>query len=265
MGRLSVSEAAGILGVNVKRVHQRIADGSLSAERVGHQWVIEEADLARLDRRPAGRPLSARSAWALAVAAALDDVRSSAPHDALLNPPEANEQMASPGIAPPERSRARARLRRLLSQALEHNDGESDSTDLAANLRSLLRNRADRRLYRASPRDLADLRSDDRINLSGISLAASGISSGDIVEGYVEVSHLPALVDGFLLSEARPGDANVVLHVVEPELIPDRRVEPDNWLLLAADLAEHQRPREIARASQIVRQVADQHPALVSR
>jgi excisionase family DNA binding protein len=257
MVKISVAEAANRLGVNVQRVHQRIADGSLPAERVGHQWAIDEADLVRLDRRSAGRPLSAKSSWILVLVSALDASAVSAP--------DAEPVAAPTSIAPPERSRARARLRAFLNEALlsqGRDDDESAAADLAANLRSLLRNRAERRLFRASPRDLGALRSDDRLDLSGISLPGSGIASGDIVEGYVAASYLGDLVDEYLLSQASHGQANVVLHAVNPADIPGRRIEPDNWLLLAADLAEHHRPRELARAAQIVREVAERHPAL---
>ena len=45
MGQVSVAEAADRMGVGVQRIHRRIAEGSLRAERVGHQWVIDEVDL----------------------------------------------------------------------------------------------------------------------------------------------------------------------------------------------------------------------------
>jgi excisionase family DNA binding protein len=269
MAKISVAEAAAHLGVNVQRVHQRIADGSLPAERVGHQWAINEADLARLDRRPAGRPLSPKSAWVLARMAAFAAAESAAPHAAApVAQADAAAALAQPDIAPSERSRARSRLREFLSDAPQpqgRRDDESAAADLAAHLRSLLRSRAERRLFHSSPRDLDDLRSDHRISLSGISLPDSGIASGDIVEGYVSDHHLNDLVDDFLLSDARHGEANVVLHVVDAAAAPDWRVESNNWLLLAADLAEHHRPREIARAAQIVREVADQYAVLRAR
>ncbi len=243
MAKLSVSEAAKRLGVNVQRVHQRIADGSLPAVRIGNQWVVEEADVVRLDRRPSGRPLSLKSAWALAAVAALD----------------------ADGVGPSERSRARARLREFLGHAAQRPvRAEEDAASLAVELRALMRNRAQRRLFRSAPRDLDDLRSEGRIILSGISLPDSGIASGDIVEGYIAGRHLDELVDAFLLSDARHEEANVVLHVVDPEVIPRWPLEPNDRLVLAADLAEHHRPREVARAVEIIREMAEQHPVLDS-
>jgi hypothetical protein len=268
MARVSVAQAASRLGVNVQRVHQRIADGSLPAERIGHQWVVDDADLARLDRRPAGRPLSPKSAWTLAVVAALDVTDVRAPRPGAPATREDPWATVPPNISPAERSRARARLRELLREALQPPGPRADQSDaakLAANLRSLLRNRAARRLFRASPRDLAALRSDDRINLSGVSLAGSGIASSDMVEGYVAADRLDDLVDDYLLSDAGHMDANVVLHVVDPAGGPGWGAPLDSWLLLAADLAEYHRPRESARAAQIVQKVAEHHPALTAQ
>lgn len=260
MAKVSVAEAADRLGVNAQRVHQRIADGSLSAERIGHQWVIDEADLARLDARPAGRPLSSKSAWSLAIVAAALEADGSLPSLAPdsaghLNPPAAK---AGPSIAAWDRSRARARMRQLLQKglALPGRDDEPQAADIAASLRSLLRNRAQRRSLRASSRDLAELRSDRRINLSGISLPSSGIASADIVEGYLAEGDIDDVAEDFLLSGVSHSAANVVLHVFDPDAIPDGALKPDNWLLLAVDLAEHHSPREIAKAAQIVRAVA---------
>ena len=51
MGNVSVAEAAQRLGVGVPRIHQRIADGSLRAERIGSQWVVDELSLLRAAER----------------------------------------------------------------------------------------------------------------------------------------------------------------------------------------------------------------------
>ena len=241
MAKLSVSQAAERLGVNVQRVHQRIADGSLRAERVGHQWVIDDADLARLERRPAGRPLSPKSAWVLALLAEDHDLAA-----------------LSSDVSASEKSRARARLREILKESIDHassEDGSPNSPGVASLLRQFLGGRAERRSFRAARGDLHDLRSDHRLQVSGVSLPASGIASGDIVEGYVSEAALPGLVREFLLSEAGHAEANVVLHVVSPS-VPKGWIHPDNYLVLAADLAEHHRPREARRAEQVVREAA---------
>ena len=239
-----MAEAAQRLDVNVQRVHQRIADGSLAAERIGNQWIIDEADVQRMDRRHAGRPLSSRSAWALAMAAASERNSFSRP--------------AAPWqISAPERSRARSRLRQLLSDA----SSAASSEELAAVVRAVMKNRARRLMFRSSPRDLVDLRADERVQPSGVSLRASDIAAADIVEGYTTERDLDGLVNDFLLVEARHDNANVILHVVENEVPFRALADFGGWLLLAADLAEYHRPRESSRAAELVRAAARQEAA----
>jgi hypothetical protein len=230
--------------VGVVRVHQRIADGSLPAERIGSQWVIDEASLPSvLEASRSGRPMSERSAWAL-LAFSQD------PH--LLD-----------GLASWERARAGNRLRQLLAGSGPDDALSEDQVRATAKaLRFLLRKRAERRLFRASPRDLPDLRQDNRVVLSGLSHPRSGIASGDLVEGYAAVDGLDGLVNEFLLSRAMAEeDANVVLHV--GPMVPGGG-EAVTTLLLAADLVEHRRPREEARAAELLREIAGQHPEMVA-
>lgn len=231
MGSVSVAQAAARLGVSVPRIHQRIADGSLVAERIGSQWVVDERSLLWIqERRKAGRPLSDRSAWAV-IAASEND----------------RDRLRSSG--PAAAARARTQLNRLLERAVEPAREEEAVHELAASLRSLFRNRAARRQFRAVPVDLADLRADD-CWASLIDLGASGIASGD-VEGYLAESDVDRLVKNYLLVDA-DRDANVVLHVV-----PDRQYPfPGSRLRLAADLAEHRGPREEARAAELLHELA---------
>ncbi len=107
--------------------------------------------------------------------------------------------------------------------------------------------RAVRKVFRArEPHALLD---DPALIRSGLSDSRAGISAANIVEGYVSHDNLPILSRRHLL---RPGgsDSNVVLHVVDE--LPE---EPVPLLLLAADLAEHDGPRELARAEQIIHEV----------
>lgn len=231
MGAISVAQAAERLGVSVPRIHQRIADGSLAAERIGHQWVVDERSLMRVqERSKAGRPLSARSAW---------DVIAASEGDC--------DRLRSRGPAAP--ARARMQLKRLLEPAVEPVAGEEAVRELAVSLRSLFRNRAERRLLRAAVADLADLRADERW-VALVDLGSSGIASGD-VEGYLVESDLDRLVKDYVLVDA-DRDANVVLHVIADRQFPF----PDSRLRLAADLAEHRGPREEARASELLHELA---------
>lgn len=224
MGSISVAQAAARLRVSVPRIHQRIADGSLDAERIGSQWVIDERSLERVqERRKAGRPLSARSAWALIA--------------------------ASSSRGPAGSARVRQQLDRLLEPAVELAADEVAVGDIAVSLRSVFRNRAHRRLVRAAPADLADLQGDERWSLL-VDLGASGIASGD-VEGYLGESVVDGLLKDYLLVDA-DRDVNVILHV-----IPDGQDPyPDSALRLAADLAEHRGPREESRAAELLHELA---------
>ena len=101
MGAVSVAQAAERLGVSVPRIHQCIADGSLSAERIGSQWAVDERSLLRIEERSkAGRPYSVRSAWAVIAASEGD-----------------RDRVGVSGPAVP--ARARMQLKRLLEPAAE--------------------------------------------------------------------------------------------------------------------------------------------------
>lgn len=231
MANVSVAEAARRLGVGVPRIHQRIADGSLRAERIGSQWVVDELSLLRVaERKEAGRPLSARSAWAIIALSEGDE-----------------EALAE--LAPVERSRAKARLEALLALVAKPPKAEADVQRTASALRSQFRNRARRELRMAAGADLPGLCDDPRWE-SLVSPAVSGIASPD-VDGYLSSGDVKPLSQDFLLMPAG-GDANVVLHV-----LPHRqKAYPESKLLLAADLAEHRGPREELRAAELLREVA---------
>ena len=231
MVAVSVAQAAERLGVSVPRIHQRIADGSLSAERIGSQWVVDERSLLRVqERSKAGRPYSARSAWAV-IAASEDD----------------RDRVGVRGAA--VSARVRMQVKRLLEPAAEPVADEEGVRQRVVSLRSVLRNRAERRLLRAAPADLADLRADERWAMI-VDLGSSGIASPDL-EGYLAESLVEGVLKDYLLVEA-DRDANVVLHVVSDGQYP----YPDSRLRLAADLAEHRGPREEARAAELLHELA---------
>jgi excisionase family DNA binding protein len=53
---LSTAEAAVRLGISPRRIQRLIKDTRLPAQRIGRSYVVDEADLARLERQPVGRP-----------------------------------------------------------------------------------------------------------------------------------------------------------------------------------------------------------------
>lgn len=229
MGLISVPDTARHLGVSRMRVHQRIKDGSLPAQRVGRQWIIDEADLRAVAHNAGpGRPLSPASAWALVAVAA----------------------QHSDNVTPSRRSRARARLTSILEQGPQ----EADLDAFAAQMKRLLAGRAERKLYRASPLDLPQLRDDPRVRLSGLSAPQAQISADDIVEGYLRDHDHQALVRDHLLSPAKAARANVIIHVINGDGDIEHLIGSD--LAVAADLAEHASPRERARAQELLASLA---------
>jgi excisionase family DNA binding protein len=54
--RISASQAAEALGVSRSRVLVLIGEGRLPAEKIGNQYVIRRADLAKVKDRKPGRP-----------------------------------------------------------------------------------------------------------------------------------------------------------------------------------------------------------------
>ena len=89
---VGVAEASAQLGVSPQRVRQLVQAGLLPARRIGGRWVFDTEALARrAENRRVGRPFSPRVAWGLI---------------GLL------ESGQAPDLAPAERSRLRARLRR---------------------------------------------------------------------------------------------------------------------------------------------------------
>lgn len=236
MANVSVSEAAERLGVGVPRVHQRIADGSLRAERIGSQWVVDELSVfhAAENKKP-GRPLSARSVWAIIALAEGDD-------------------RAVAALAPIERSRARARLAEVLDLGASAHVGEKEVRRVASALRLLFRNRSEVVARKAALADLPRLREDMRWE-SLVSPAASGIASMD-VDGYLNADNVAGVSRDHLLVPAA-ADANVVIHV----LPRGQKSYPESKLLLAADLADQRGPREERRAAELLHQVAVEHQA----
>jgi hypothetical protein len=173
-----------------------------------------------------GRPMSQRIAWALLLLA--DGQRA---------------DWASAG----EISRLRAQRNRLA------HDPEPELL-----LRSWLASRANRHVFSAP--EPQGLREDPRLVLSGISDPRSGMSAGAEVEGYVHPDDLQAVCADHLLVPSSGERANVVLHASPAPL-----TAPVPVLLLAADLAEHDGPRELERSRDLIRQALESWPQGRSR
>jgi len=236
MARMSVPQAAAELGVSVARVRQRIDEGSLVAEKLGGRWLVDLASSGSADRPQRGRPVRPESVWysllALGLAAQGDLPRFEGSKLDLLSPDLAGEANK---VSPASRHRAVARLSAAIAR--------EDHGDILA----WLRNRGERRVYQAAMADLQPLLEDDRLLPSGLSHPDSGMSDPRVAEGYVALADIAALAADHWLErpsvDARP---NVFVHMVPA--LPARI----GALLLAADLAEHDGPRERRRAHELL-------------
>lgn len=259
MSKLSVPEAAELLGVSPIRVRQRIDEGSLVAEKIGGRWLVDLSVIPQHKLR--GRPVRPDLIWD---AVRRVDVAEELKQDghpisealrfvyADASSPRGDSVLAPDLILPDgsvvefkvSRSSRRRALQRLLDVASQRE---------GARIEALLRwlgGRAERRLFRIAAPDFAELRVDDRILPSGLSHVRSGMQDPRVIEGYVAADDLSDVVSDYWLDppgvDARP---NVFLHVAPGR--PDE-VSP---LMLAADLFEHEGPRERGRAHQLVEEL----------
>ncbi|MDY7541797.1 helix-turn-helix domain-containing protein [Cryobacterium sp. 5B3] len=213
---LSVKEYAARQDISVGRVHQLIREGKVPAEKVGSSWVIDESALSR--QPPLSRPLSQANAWSFI---------------ALLSGLE------------PEHLDPTAHWRLALKNA-----ALAKSRTPAPLLSSWLCRRAPVLALQANANDLADLRSDERVVLSGISDDRAGLSSEHEVEAYVDPEVSKDLIREFLLIEAKHAkNANVWLHLARVDADADGRAPLG---LVLADLADHAGPRESARVKELL-------------
>lgn len=226
---LSIPELAKRLNVNESRARHLVQSGRIRGQRIGGRWLVDEADAAQYQPgAPAGRPLSERSAWQLAlyVNAALADSLSSQQHCQL-------------SLSPVEKYRVNQRFQRW----------QADSFSISL-LRSLLANRADRMELSASPGDIPELKKDPRLRPSGVSHPQAGLLANSELEAYVNRDDVDNVVKDWFLVESKPGQRpNVILHIAEevPEELP--------LIIVAADLAERPGAREQQAARELVRSI----------
>jgi excisionase family DNA binding protein len=223
MSVVSVQEAARRLGASPAWIRQKAVDGELVAYRLGREWAVDERGLARLRRRPEGRPLSPRSCWLMLFAISGDDSRLLAPSRV-------------------DRQRSRDRARRLIAQGFSGAD---------------VRSRAEVRRFRGSPDQVAALLQDNRVVRSGISAAAevgsSLLDSAREFEGYVRDADLGALIREVRLEDAPLGEHGRILLRVPRSDWPfpkGLRVAPRG--VVAADLAESHDPRSRDGADELL-------------
>lgn len=235
MAQVSVRQAAERLGVSEGRVRQRIDAGQIRAEKIGGRWLVD-LPAGPAPRPQRGRPVDPRSVWASLLELDVDPIVDD-PASRGADPLREHAQR----ISASSHWRAVGRIRHALA--------DRDHADLFA----WLSWRGDRLLLSAAPADLAGLREDPLILLSGLSVQQSSMADMSLVEGYVASHDVEPLIARHWLEKLRPGERpSVILHVA-----PERPLRLSR-LLLAADLAEHGGPRELARAHELVDEVAAQ-------
>ncbi len=178
---VSVRDAAQRLSVSPQRIRALAAAGRIPARKLGRDWAIDIDRVGRQDfgGRGRGRPLSARSCWAI-----LDLLTEKRPE----------------GLSRSERLRARARLESL---------ADSAPGDLSA--------RAEVGRYVVHRGLIERVVNDPRIVLGGISAAPNhraDLVAVEDVEGYVRAEDLEPLVSDYVLMPPSAGArANVLLRV----------------------------------------------------
>ena len=203
---VSVQEAAQRLSVSRERVRALAVSGHIPARKLGRDWAIDVDRVGPRDfgRRGRGRPLSARSSWAI-----LDML--------------AGKQ--SEGLSRSERIRARGRLAAI---------ADSASGDLSA--------RAEVSRY-VVHRGLSErLANDSRLVLGGVSAAShyrADLVALEEVEGYVRAEDLARLISDYALVPPSAGvRANVLLRVPAPGWPFDEGEQIASRAIVAVDLID---------------------------
>jgi excisionase family DNA binding protein len=194
--RVDVEEAARRLGVATSRVRALIASGGLRADKLGGRWLVEWDSVLARERAQAaaGRPLTARNAWALL-------------------------SMASGELPPGLDVHARWRI------------GQSLDRHRLADLESRLERRARVHYLWALPGELRPLRAGQDVVLSGSSAAGElnlELLAPDTVDAYVPARSLEGLTGEHGLEPVAASEANVILRSVPDDawVLDGRRIAP---------------------------------------
>ena len=209
---LSIPEAAEELSLHPSRVRALAAAGALPAFKIGKQWAVDRAAVARRLRgeHEPGRPFEPHNAWALLFLASGDQ-------------PD--------WLSSKELWRFRQALR----------------LDGLRGLASRLERRGKRHHFDGHPGELRYVLEDRAFVRSGISAAGSyelDLVSGGEADGYIAQSRLGKFQRAHALEPVIPGAGNVLLRVVSDaawKFSPGQNVAPA--AAVALDLLEDADPR----------------------
>ena len=203
---VSVQEAAQRLSVSRERVRALAASGRIPARKLGRDWAIDIDRVGPRDfgERGRGRPLSARSSWAI-----LEMLAGKQPE----------------GLSRSERIRARARLVAI---------ADSAPGDLSA--------RAKVGRYVVHRGLNGRLANDSRLVLGGASAAShyrADLVALEEVEGYVRAEDLEQLISEYALMPPSAGArANVLLRVSVPGWLFEEGERIASRAVVAVDLID---------------------------
>ena len=210
MRLFSVSSAATELDVSPRRVRQMLSSGALVGQRVGGVWVVDEhaVRMAAGARRPAHRPWSAASAWAVLALACGEEPDGSAT----------------------ARRRALERYARGLPELLDQ-----------------LRERAELRRFYAHPAAVPRIADRPGVVRTGASAAPEhglGLAGAGPLDAYLRAAELERLLEEVPMEE-RADTFNVRLRAVQDACWPfPPRASAAPLAVVAVDLAESPNARE---------------------
>lgn len=216
-GMATVSEAAARIGVSDRRVRAMIAAGRLPAQQVLGRWAVAADALSTFTDRPAGRPLSQRSAW----------------------------QVLGYLTGTVRRLPARLEQRVLALDRAEH-------PEKALVAWTASRGRVAR--LSGSSESMAGLEADPRI-VAGGDRAFTGLESQSPLRGYVDAADLDDVIVEHGLIES-PAEPTAVLRVVSDiAAVPRTPAHPNlaSAPVGAIDLLESADPRAVGVADRLLR------------
>lgn len=212
---IAVKDAARRLGLSESRIRQFLIVGDLRGRRVGRAWLVDSADVARLQgqHRRTGRPAGPKRAWAII------DLLSGG---------------SAPWLSPSERSQVRSYVTRL---------EEPDQDEW----RSILRGRSELRPVRAHPAAVARLGKLESVLPAGPAEAARRgfdlVVDGDsLPEFYMPISAFAQVARSLALQPSHDADL-IVRHPVMIWPFDNREAIPD--AAIAADLLQSAEPRAV--------------------
>lgn len=212
----SIHEYAQRAGISPRAVRFRIKEGTLAAQKTGGTWLITEDPTEATARRP-GRRLGARSFDLLAAHLDGDDM----------------DQTSD------ERRRAAERASRILRLGVRQVREFARRPEISVER------------FRTSVDDLAELREDRRLMLTGVSHHDSEVY-GPVIDAYVSRQDRDDIEMFHLLEPASRSDSNITLRVQDPP--PEVR-----RLHVIADLLDDHSPRSLTEAERLLSDVTQSY------